>query len=555
MRELERNSSANTPVLPRLAIVGRGRLGNALAAALDGPDAALGPFGRGYDGEGADVVLLCVPDGEIAAAAAAIAPGPLVGHCSGASGLGPLAPHEAFSMHPLMTVTASGASFRGAGAAIAGSSPRALEAAATIAQALGLRPVQVADRDRAAYHAAASIASNFLVTIEGAAERVAATAGVDRELLVPLVRAAVDNWAALGPQRALTGPVARGDEATVAAQRDAISERTPELVELFDALVQATRELAAGSRERRDGPAGGAARMRTVRSIPELRAALATDRRAGATIGLVPTMGAFHEGHLSLIRRAREQSDVVVVSLFVNPTQFNESSDLASYPRDEQRDAALAAEAGVDYLFAPAPEEIYPDGFATTISVAGVTEQLEGAHRGHGHFDAVATVVAKLLNIVGPDVAYFGQKDAQQTLMIRRLARDLDIPVRIETCPTRREADGLAMSSRNVLLSPAERSRAADLHRALRAIHEAVATGERDPVATRALALAELTSPEIEVDYLELVSPDTLAPLQRLDGHVLAVVAARIGATRLIDNETININRGVATPKAAPTTA
>ena len=295
--------------------------------------------------------------------------------------------------------------------------------------------------------------------------------------------------------------------------------------------------------------------MRTVRSIPELRAALAPDRRAGATIGLVPTMGAFHEGHLSLIRRAREQSDVVVVSLFVNPTQFNESSDLASYPRDEQRDAALAAEAGVDYLFAPAPEEIYPDGFATTISVAGVTEQLEGAHRGHGHFDGVATVVAKLLNIVGPDVAYFGQKDAQQTLMIRRLARDLDIPVRIETCPTRREADGLAMSSRNVLLSPAERSRAADLHRALRAIHEAVATGERDPVATRALALAELTSPEIEVDYLELVSPDTLAPLQRLDGDVLAVVAARIGATRLIDNETININRGVATPKAAPTTA
>ncbi len=296
------------------------------------------------------------------------------------------------------------------------------------------------------------------MTLEGAAERVAGTAGVDRELLVPLVRAAVDNWATLGPQRALTGPVARGDEATVAAQRDAVSERTPELVELFDALVEATRELAAGSRERQDDPAAGAARMRTVRTIGELRAALAPDRRAGRTIGLVPTMGAFHDGHLSLIRRAREQSDVVVVSLFVNPTQFNESSDLASYPRDEQRDAALAAEAGVDYLFAPPPEEIYPDGFATTVSVSRVTEQLEGAHRGHGHFDGVATVVAKLLNIVGPDVAYFGQKDAQQALMIRRLARDLNIPVRIETCPTRREADGLAMSSRNVLLSAAERS-------------------------------------------------------------------------------------------------
>ena len=295
--------------------------------------------------------------------------------------------------------------------------------------------------------------------------------------------------------------------------------------------------------------------MRTIRTIGDLRAALAPDRRARRTVGLVPTMGAFHDGHLSLIRRARECCDVVVVSLFVNPTQFDESTDLASYPRDEQRDAALAAEIGVDYLFAPAPEEMYPDGFATTVSVAGVTEPLEGAHRGPGHFDGVATVVTKLLNIVGPDVAYFGQKDAQQALMIRRLARDLDMPVRVETCPTRRETDGLAMSSRNVLLSPGQRSHAAALHRALGAIQGAVDAGERDPMAARELALAELTSPEIEVEYLELVSPDTLAPLERLDGDVLAVVAARVGAARLIDNETININRGVATTKAAPTTA
>jgi pantoate--beta-alanine ligase len=295
--------------------------------------------------------------------------------------------------------------------------------------------------------------------------------------------------------------------------------------------------------------------MRTIRTISEMREALGPAHRSGSVIGLVPTMGAFHEGHLSLIRRAREDSDVVVVSLFVNPTQFNESSDLASYPRDEQRDAALAAEIGVDHLFAPAPQEMYPAGFATTVSVAGVTERLEGAHRGHGHFEGVATVVAKLLNIVGPDIAYFGQKDAQQALMIRRLARDLDIPVRIETCPTKREPDGLAMSSRNVLLSPPERTHATALHRALSSIRRAVERGEHDPVAARALALAELTSPEIEVDYLELVSPDTLAPLQRLDGDVLAVVAARVGATRLIDNEIINTDRGVATPKAAPTTA
>jgi pantoate--beta-alanine ligase len=295
--------------------------------------------------------------------------------------------------------------------------------------------------------------------------------------------------------------------------------------------------------------------MRTVRSVAELRCALAAPRRAGRVIGLVPTMGAFHEGHLSLIRRARDECDEVVVSLFVNPAQFNETGDLAAYPRDEQRDAGLAAQAGVHYLFAPTPEEMYPRGFATTVSVAGVTEELEGVHRGRGHFDGVATVVCKLLNIVSPDLAYFGQKDAQQARMIERLVEDLDIPVRIEICPIAREPDGLAMSSRNVLLSPGERSRAASLHRALRAIQDVVDAGERDPAAARARALAELTSSELDLDYLELVSPDTLAPLQRLDGDALAIVAARIGATRLIDNETININRGVATQNAAPTTA
>jgi predicted short-subunit dehydrogenase-like oxidoreductase (DUF2520 family) len=245
MRELERKSSSDTPACQRLAIVGQGRLGNALATALrDGPYEMVGPLGRGSDGAGADVVLLCVPDGEIAAAAAVIAPGPLVGHCSGATGLAPLHPHEAFSLHPLMTVTAQGARFAGAGAAIDGNSPRALALAATLAEALGMRPVEVAEHDRIAYHAAASIASNFLITLEAAAEQVAAGAGVDRELLVPLVRATVDNWAAQGPERALTGPVARGDEETVAAQRAAIEDRAPELLALFDALVDRTRALA-----------------------------------------------------------------------------------------------------------------------------------------------------------------------------------------------------------------------------------------------------------------------------------------------------------------------
>ena len=247
----------------RLAIVGRGRLGSALAATLTaaGCDVA-GPLGRGADGRitggqgtdrhgtdrhSADAVLLCVPDAQIGAAASLITPGPLVGHCSGATTLAPLAPHEAFSLHPLMTVTGEGALFAGAGAAIAGSTARATKLAATLATALRMRPVVIADDDRAAYHAAASIASNLLITLEAAAERMAVSAGADRELLLPLVRATIENWAALGPQRALTGPVARGDEATVARQRAAVADRAPDLLPMFDALIEATRTLAAGT--------------------------------------------------------------------------------------------------------------------------------------------------------------------------------------------------------------------------------------------------------------------------------------------------------------------
>jgi predicted short-subunit dehydrogenase-like oxidoreductase (DUF2520 family) len=263
MRELERDlrprAPASAPLAspgppgpgwrPRLAVIGRGRLGRALARGLRGAGYEVhGPLGRGADGAGADAVLLCVPDGEIAAAAAEVAPGRLVGHCSGATGLGPLAPHEAFSLHPLMTVTGQGAEFRGAGAAVAGGTERGLAVARELAEALGMDPVQIAEADRGAYHAAASIASNFLLTLEGAAERLAATAGVERRLLVPLVRATVQNWAALGAERALTGPVARGDQATIAAQREAVLERAPELIELFDALVDATRALAQAER-------------------------------------------------------------------------------------------------------------------------------------------------------------------------------------------------------------------------------------------------------------------------------------------------------------------
>ncbi len=219
--------------------------------------------------------------------------------------------------------------------------------------------------------------------------------------------------------------------------------------------------------------------MITLRTVAEMRSALAPARRVEASIGLVPTMGALHDGHLSLIRRARETCDVVVVSLFVNPAQFNEGSDLADYPRDERRDAQLATEAGADYLFAPGVETVYPDGFSTTVSVDGLTATLEGAHRGRGHFDGVTTVVTKLLNMVGPDVAFFGQKDAQQALVVTKLVRDLDLPVSIEICPTVREPDGLALSSRNVRLDTAQRQRATALSRALAIAAGLIAGGER----------------------------------------------------------------------------
>lgn len=231
----------------RLAIVGEGRLGSAIANALSArPQFELaGPLGRGADAAGCDAALLCVPDREIASAAAMIAPGVIVGHCSGATGLEPLAPHEAFSLHPLMTVPAHGADFRGVTAAIDAATDRAMELARLIAQALEMNVVHVAPEDRVAYHAAACMASNFLVTLEAAAERLAGTAGVTREMLEPLVRATFENWVQVGARRAITGPVVRGDEATVAAQREAVGERTPELLALFDALTAATRELVA----------------------------------------------------------------------------------------------------------------------------------------------------------------------------------------------------------------------------------------------------------------------------------------------------------------------
>ena len=280
--------------------------------------------------------------------------------------------------------------------------------------------------------------------------------------------------------------------------------------------------------------------MRIVRTIDELRGVLEPRRREGARIGLVPTMGYFHEGHLSLMRRAREGNDVVVVSLFVNPTQFNDPADLEAYPRDETRDAAMAQSAGVDLLFAPDAREMYRHNAATTITVGGVSEPLEGESRGPEHFRGVATVVAKLLNIVQPGVAYFGQKDAQQALVIRRMVRDLDFPVQIEVCPTVREPDGLAMSSRNVRLSATARAQALALKHGLDAAAGAITRGERDASKVEQRARDEMKMFRVEPEYFALVSAETLAPLRKLSGEVLLAVAAKVGGIRLIDNQLVD---------------
>jgi pantoate--beta-alanine ligase len=281
-----------------------------------------------------------------------------------------------------------------------------------------------------------------------------------------------------------------------------------------------------------------------VRSKAELRAALEEPGRQGQSIGLVPTMGYLHEGHLSLIRAARAECDLVVMSLFVNPTQFGPGEDLDRYPRDEGRDLRLAAEAGADLVFAPAAEEVYPEGFATAVEVTGsLTNVLDGhpSRRGPEHFRGVTTVVAKLFNLVGPDVAYFGQKDAQQAVMIRRMVRDLDFPLRVEVLPTVREADGLAMSSRNAYLEPADRERATALSRALDAAERGARAGSlgiRLDAARR-----ELEGAGIEPEYLEARDAETLEPVHALEERpVLVLVAAQVGAARLIDNVLIRPN-------------
>ncbi len=275
--------------------------------------------------------------------------------------------------------------------------------------------------------------------------------------------------------------------------------------------------------------------MRTVREVAALRRTVAGWKAAGETVGVVPTMGALHEGHLSLVAAAKAAADRVIATIFVNPRQFNNPGDLAKYPRTEDRDAAMLGAAGVDLLFAPPVEAVYPEGFATTVSVAGVGNELEGVFR-PGHFDGVATVVAKLLMMTGANRAFFGEKDWQQLQLVRRLVRDLDMPVEITGCPTLREADGLAMSSRNMRLDARERAIAPALYAAMAAAASAIRAGVPVAEALATARAAVLAAGFSAVEYLELRGAEALEPLATLDRPARILAAAVLGQVRLIDN-------------------
>jgi len=490
-------------MIERIRVVGAGgRVGSAVSARLAERGVLL-------DRDKPELVLLCVPDRAIAEVARGTAPGPWMAHVSGATPLATLEPHQRrFAMHPLQSFSKARGpeQLDGAWAAVTSETDEARAHGFWLAETLGLRPFILSDESRASYHAGAAVASNYLVTLRRAAGSLLAAAGAPPEALDPLMRGVIDNGFEL------TGPIARGDWETVERHLTTIREHLPELEELYLVLAEATATIAGrklpSDTVSQGGPGGS---PKVCRTIHELRVEL--DHRRSGSVGLLPTMGSLHEGHLSLLRTARAECDTVVMSLFVNPAQFADRADLGRYPRNHERDVALAGEIGVDLVFAPSVDEMYPEGFQTWVDVTEIGSSLEGEFR-PGHFRGVATIVLKLLSIARPTRVYFGQKDAQQVEVIRRMIRDLALDVELRVLPTVRDADGLALSSRNALLSAEERQRALVLSRAL---------ATRDPAAARNL-LAE--SNGLTVDYVEIAD---------FDPPVLAG-AVRVGDTRLIDN-------------------
>jgi pantoate--beta-alanine ligase len=558
-------------------LIGPGRAGRSFAAALaDVGYDVHGVLARGEvlsaAAHGVDILVIATPDRAIAEVAAAVEPDPdaVVIHLSGAHTLDVLAPHpRRASLHPLVPLPSpevgrvrlrAGITF-----AVAGDPE-----AARLARVLGGSVVTVDDQHRASYHAAACIAANHVVALMGQVERVAASAGLGLEPFVDLARAALTDAGELGPAIALTGPAARGDDATIDRHR---RELDPDERAGYDAGVVLARRLAAlrPSAERAGRVAGAAHGRRaltatrrpgsertvsgrgqarggsdvTARAVPVVATArqfadsLEAARAVGRTVGLVPTMGALHAGHRSLVARAAQECDVVAVTVFVNPIQFDDPADLDAYPRDLEADVALAGGAGATIVFAPAVDEMYgaAAGAPTTVHVTGVSERLEGAAR-PGHFDGVATVVAKLFGLAGRCRAYFGEKDFQQLAVVRQLVADLCLPVEVIGCATVRDADGLALSSRNLRLTADGRAAAAVLHRALEAGLAALDAGERDPEAVdAAMAAALALEPAVVPDYATVVDAATLAPPPVLQGELRLLVAGRVEDIRLIDNE------------------
>ena len=283
--------------------------------------------------------------------------------------------------------------------------------------------------------------------------------------------------------------------------------------------------------------------MEVARKIIDIRQLIRRAKKAGQTVGFVPTLGALHAGHLSLIKRARQESDFVVVSIFLNPTQFGPEEDLSKYPKQEREDLDLCSQAGVDAVFSPSVEQMYPSGHRTAVKVQGLSEKLCGTHR-PGHFAGVCTVVAKLFNIVEPDLAYFGQKDAQQALIITRMVQDLDMPIQIRLCPTIREENGLAMSSRNAYLTAQQRSQAACLYQALLKGKDLIEADQRDPqVVTEAMKKIITQASPCQIDYIAAVDPQTLEPVTKQSPVWLLAVAVWIGKARLIDNIVVDISK------------
>ena len=478
-----------------------GRVGSAVSARLAERGVLL-------DADDPELVLLCVPDRVIAEVAGELQLGPWIAHVSGATPLTALDPHvRRFGLHPLQSFSKARGpeQLDGAWGAVTAESDEARTVGFWLGEVLGLRPFELDDANRAAYHAGAAFASNYLVTLRAAAGSLLEVAGAPPEALDPLIRGVVDCGFEL------TGPIARGDWETVERHLDVIRAERPELERLYLALAEATASVAGHGTAKLQGVPRTESPLKVERTISGLRERL-SGRRSGP-VGLVPTMGALHEGHLSLLRAARAENETVVMSLFVNPTQFGDDGDLARYPRDNDRDLALAEQAGVDIVFAPDTTEMYPPGFQTWVDVTELGAILEGRFR-PGHFRGVATVVLKLFEIVRPRRAYFGQKDAQQAEVIRQMIRDLSLEVELRVLPTVRDEDGLALSSRNALLSPQERERALALSKAL---------ATRDPDA----ALEQLRSSNgLVIDYVEAAD---------FDPPVLAG-AVRVGSTRLIDN-------------------